>query len=370
MKQSVIKKTIDFAQVKPLAMDAADGIKPTTEFLDMLGISMDEADPHLQYIMNEGLSKNANFAADAAVPGQTGASPITAAQFLQYWMPKAVEVITQAKMADELFGRTVCGSWEDESVILPVVEYTGTPAVYGDDANVPLASFNQTLEDRTIIRFEEGLMTGKLEEARTAASNLKKSSHDLKRSAVAAAFAIVQNEVAFYGFNNGQNKTYGILNDPNLLSYVNTTTSGWNNATYNQLVKELNTLISTLRAQTGSNIDPQTEKMTLAVASSRIDFLDTANEHGNTVWDWLSKKCKNLRVKSVPEFDGAYGGTNVAYLYLDRLNGAKVIDQLVVSTMRLLGVEIRAKGLHEDYTNALAGILVSQPLGVVRVAGI
>lgn len=370
MKQSVIKKTIAYDQVKALAMDSLDA-KPTTEFMDMLGISMDSADPHLAYLMKEGLQKNEHYAQDASTPGVTEASQVTAAQFLQYWMPTAVEVITQAKMADELFGRTVCGSWEDESIILPVVEYTGRPGVYGDDVNAPLASFNQTLEDRTIIRFEEGLMTGKLEDARTAASNLKKSAHDLKRAAVAAAFAIVQNEVAFYGFNDGKNKTYGILNDPNLLAYVNSTTSsGWASASYNDLIKEINTAIATLRAQTGSNIDPQTDKMTLAVASSRVDFLATANEHGDTVEDWLKRKYKNVRVKAVPEFDGAYAGTNVFYLYLDKLNGTKVVEQLVVSTMRLLGVEIRAKGLHEDYTNALAGILVRQPLGIIRVAGI
>ena len=368
MKQSLVKKTIDFDKVKSFAMDSAS-VRPTSQFLDMLGVSMDEADPYVADLIREGVAKNPNFAADEAVPGVTTPSAVTPAQFLQYWMPTAVEVITQARMADELFGRTVCGSWEDESVILPVLEYTGRPDVYGDDANAPLASFNQTLEDRSVVRFEEGLMSGKLEDARTAASNLKRSAHDLKRAAVAAAFAIVQNEIAFYGFNNGSNKTYGILNDPNLLPYANATTS-WSTATYAQLVKEINTAIAALRAQTGSNIDPQSDKMTLAVASSCIDFLATANDHGDTVEDWLRRKYKNIRVKAVPEFDGACGGTNVFYLYLDRLNGTKVIDQLIVSAMRLLGVEIRAKGLHEDYTNALAGVLVRQPLGVVRVAGI
>lgn len=367
MKVSTIKKVINFDQVRPYACDSAEN-KPTVEFFDMLGISFDSADPHLKFIMEEGIAKNKNFANDAAAT-VTDPSVVTAAQFLQYWMPKAIEVITQARMADTLFGRTILGSWEDESVVQPVVEFTGRPELYSDSANTPLASFNTVLEDRTIIRFEEGLMTGKLEEARVAASNLKRSSHDLKRAAVAVAFAIVQNEVAFFGHNNGKNKVYGILNDPNLLPYVNTT-HAWNTASYNDLVREINTLISTLRAQTGSNMDPASDKMTLAVASTCVDFLATANEHGDTVEDWLKRKYKNVRVVSVPEFDGAYGGTNVAYLYLDKLNGEKVVDQLIVSTMRLLGVEIRAKGLHEDYTNALAGILVKQPLGVVRVAGI
>ena len=344
-----------FDKVKSVAMDSFEKT-PTTAFLGKLGITMDEADPYVKYIMD-------------GMETITEGSPIAASQFLQHWMPTAIEVITQARMADDLFGRTVCGAWEDECIVQPIVEYTGRPGVYGDSTNTPYASFNQTLEDRTIVRFEEALMAGKLEDARTAASNLKKSAHDLKRKAVAKAFAICQNELAFYGFNDGTNKTYGILNDPNLLPYETATVS-WATATYSQLVRELNTMVSTLRTQTGSNIDPQTVKMTLAVASSRIDFLGTTNEHGATVEEWLLKKYKGLRVKSVPEFDKAHGGTNVCYLYLNQLDGGPVIEQLVVSTMRLLGVEPKAKGLREVYTNALAGVLVAQPLGVVRTCGI
>lgn len=369
MKTSDIKKVISYDKVRALAMDSFEST-PTVEFLDSLGISMDEADPHVKYIMSEGLAKNPAFAVDAATPTVTSGSVVTAAQFLQYWMPKGIEVITQARMADKLFGRTVCGSWEDEEVIQPVVEYTGTVGIYGDSTDTPLASFTQSFEKRTILRFEEGLISGKLEDARAAASNLRKSAHDLKRAAVARAFAIAQNAVAFYGFNNGTNITYGALNDANMLPYASTTTSGWNSASYAELVRELNTAISQLRTQSGDNADMQEEKMTLAVASCRVDYLGTANEHGETVGDWLKRKHPNIRIVSVPEFDGACGGLNVFYLYFENLEGNKVFHQLVPSVMRLVGVEIKSKGLREDYSNALAGTLCAQPLGCVRVSGI
>lgn len=368
MQETPIIKRIGHDKVRSYAFDAET--PATTEFLGMLGVSVDAKDPHIAYLMEKGLRQNKAFVSDEAVPGVTEPSPITAAQFVQYWMPTAVEVITQNRMADNLFGRTIVGArWEDESVIRAILEYTGRPQAYSDTTDAPLADFNQTLEDRTIVRFEEGMLSGKLEDARAAASNLKKSAHDLKRAAIAKAFAILQNETAFYGFNNGSSKNYGALNDPNLLPYTNAAKT-WATASYTELVSMLNSAIAKLRKQTGSNIDPQTDAMTLAVASSCVDYLATANDHGDTVEDWLRRKFPKLRVKAVPEFDEAYGGTNVFYLYLEKLDGVKVIDQLIVSTMRLLGVEIRAKGLHEDYTNALAGILVNQPLGVVRYAGI
>ena len=369
MQQTPILKRIGYDKVRSLAFDSMES-PATPEFLRMLGVSVDASDPAIDYLMKKGLAKNKHFVGDEAVPGVTEPSPITAARFIEYWMPTAVEVVTQNRMADNLFGRTVCGArWEDEKVIRAILEYTGRPTAYSDTTNATLADFNQTLEDRTIVRFEEGMLSGKLEDARAAASNLKKSAHDLKRAAVAKGFAISANETAMYGFNNGQNKTYGILNDACLLPYGSATKT-WATSSYSELVKMLNTAIAKLRKQTGSNIDPATDEMTLAVASSCVDYLSTANEHGETVEDWLHRKFKKLRVKAVPEFDEAYGGTNVFYLWLERLDGTKTIDQLIVSTMRLLGVEIRAKGLFEDYTNAHAGVMVNQPLGVVRYAGI
>ena len=40
------------------------------------------------------------------------------------------------------------------------------------------------------------------------------------------------------------------------------------------------------------------------------------------------------------------------------------------TTLKLLGMEKRAKGVLEDYTSATAGVLVAQPTGIIRYSGI
>lgn len=359
---STVKVRLDHTQVKGLALDSFPGA--TEEFLGQLGISMDSDSTSLRYVMD-------------ALPTLTTGSVTTPVQFLQHWMPKAIEIVTQARVADRLLGRTVAGDWHDEEIVVTILEHTGHTRPYGDNANTPLASYNTNYEKRTVMRFEEGLMTGKLEEARVAASATKISAYDSKRAALAASFAIDQNAIAFWGYNNGVGHTYGILNDPNLLpaQQVVPTAVGskykWSEKDYHEIVRDINTAISKLRQQTGSNFDPTADKFVLGVASGSIDYLNTLNEHGSkSVMQWFKETFPGGRVMVVPEFDAAISGQNCFYIILDKLNGNKVVEQFVPATMRLLGVEQRAKGLFEAYTNALAGVMVEQPIGIVRYYGI
>ena len=359
---SKVKVRLDPTQVKVLALDSFPGA--TEDFLASLGVTMDSESTSLRYVM------------DGLPAPLTSPSVTTPVQFLQHWMPKAIEIVTQARVADRLLGRTVAGDWHDEEIVVSILEHTGHTRPYGDNANSPLANYNTNYERRTIIRFEEGLMTGKLEEARAAASATKISAYDAKRAALATSFAIDTNAVAFWGYNDGLAHTYGILNDPNLLPALQPVpnTAGdteWSSKTFTEIVRDINTAISKLRQQTGSNFDPTADKFVLGVASAAIDYMNTLNEHGNkSVLEWFKETFPGGRVMVVPEFDKADGNQNCFYLILDRLNGSKVAEQFVPAAMRLLGVEQRAKGLFEAYTNATAGTMVEQPIGIVRVFGI
>ena len=353
---SGIKTSLDFDQVRGLAMDSFEG--GTAEFLETLGIGCDCADEAVKYVMD-------------ALPPITEGSIITPWQFLQHWMPKAITVVTQACKIDDLVGRTIAGEWHDESIVQEIVEYTGHTRPYGDKTNTPLAGFNRVYEDRTIIRFEEGLMTGKLEELRTEAAGSRLSSYDARRAALASAFKLDQNAVGFFGYNLGRNKTYGLLNDPNLPNFgqvakgaANSTL--WSTKTYHEIIRDINTAVAELRTQTGTNFDPDRDSFVLGVASNCVDFLLTENDHGKSAKEWFKTTFPKSRIVAVPEFTGAVGGENCFYVILDKLNGNKCVDQFVPAEFRLMGVEQKAKGLFELYTNATAGVMVLQPIGVVR----
>ncbi|MGJ0509053.1 MAG: hypothetical protein ACR652_18420, partial [Methylocystis sp.] len=65
---------------------------------------------------------------------------------------------------------------------------------------------------------------------------------------------------------------------------------------------------------------------------------------------------------------------NVVYLYAEAIadqstDGGRTFIQVVPSKFQVLGVEQKAKGYLEDYTNATAGIMCKRPYAVIRRSG-
>jgi hypothetical protein len=337
------------------AMDAIEAAFPDLPLLG-IGISM----PMLQR-MASGM--------DAIEPTVTTGSIPTPIQFLQNWLPGFVNIITAARKIDELVGITGSGSWEDEEVVQGVMELTGTSVPYGDLTNIPFSSWNANYERRTVVRFEEGMQVGRLEEARSARAKIDSSGS--KREAAALALEIQRNRVGFYGFNNGLGRTYGFLNDPALPAYSNLPTGGWATATYLQITGDIRSMFAALRSQSQDVIDPKNVDTTLALATDVVDFLSVTSEFGNSVQEWLTATYPRCRVVSAPELNDANGGANVGYLYAENVqdqssDDGRVFIQIVPTKFQVLGVEQTAKGYIEDYSNATAGIMAKRPYAIVR----
>lgn len=179
-------------------MDSNINIKPLKEKTDMEENKACDED-----------IRNRNYAMDASVPLQTAATISNPVQFFQYWEPEAVEIVTAAMKIDDIVGRTIAGNFEDEEIVVTVMERTGSAHPYTDTANINLASWNQNFMARSIVRFEEGLEVGYLESLR--ASRMRIDTHKEKAAAAALSLAIEHNNIGFYGYANGLNKTYGLL---------------------------------------------------------------------------------------------------------------------------------------------------------------
>jgi hypothetical protein len=335
--------------------------------------SLDAVNEEIQGLLSVGIGLDALIA-----PTLTNATGVPL-EYLRNILPGLVRIITVPVLIDELIGNTTVGSWEDEEIVQLISEPTGTPRPYGDITNIPLSSFNISHERRTIVRFEEGLQVGKLEQARFAKMGLDAASE--KRGAAAEALNISRNLVGFYGYNATMTRTYGLLNDPNLPAYV-TVASGagagtpteWSGKTFNEIVADIQEAIADLITRSGTRINEQTP-MTLAVASESYIYLTTPTQYGNTPGDWLKNRFPNLRIVAVPQFNNANSGENVFYLWADAIPGSgtdngRTFDQLVPSMFQLLGRETTAKTEVEDYTNATAGTLLKRPFAVVRRFGI
>lgn len=334
--------------------------------LDRIGVDLTEAD-----------FRRMAFAMDAAMV--TTPSAATLLQFTQAWLPGTIRILTAARKIDDLIGERVVGSWEMGSVVQKVMESVGAAVPYTDHGNVPFSSYNATYEERDIVRFEAGFQVGALEDARAAL--MKDNAAGEKRDAAMMALEISRNRLGFFGYNGGNNRTYGFLNDPGLLPYVAVPAGAggstkWMDKTFNEITRDLRTAFSALRVRSGDNVDPKKDPITLAIGTSVAEFLDIQNELATqSVGDWLKSNYSNVRIESAPELDAANGGANVAYLYVEKVeatgdDAGQVIQQLIASKVHPLGIEKRVKTTVEDYTNALAGVMVTRPFAVYRMTGV
>jgi len=341
------------------------------ESLNKIGINLNRET--VQRMMRGKVACDSMFATDSLQPTVTTGSIGTPVQFLQEWLPGFVQVITGARKIDEFIGILNTGSWEDEQVVQGILERTGTTMPYGDYTNVPLSSWNVNFNYRTVVRFEEGMKVGNLEAARSA--RMRVDDQGMKREAAAVSLEITRNLVGFNGFNAGDNNTYGFLNDPGLGAFqqVAAGVAGrtWAVKTFLEIQKDLLTALQTLRTQSQDTIDPETVDITLAVATSSVDYLAKTSDFGISVRSWLREAYPRVRVVSAPQLNAASGGFNVFYMYADVIadmstDGGRVWIQPVPTKFSVLGVQNLAKGYEEDFSNATAGAMLKRPFAVTN----
>lgn len=367
MKVSATHSTIRARDAKPIEL-AADSIDlGTLDVLRQHGIGFDNAD------LAEMAEAYGFDAAPDLQPTVYGANIGIPVQFLQTILPGFVRAVTVPRSIDRLVPLSTVGSWEDDMVVQGVLEPTGVAQPYTDLANIPLASYNNAWDTRNVVRFEAGASVGRLEERRAAKGRINAMAE--KRGGAALALDVQRNRVGFYGYNAGANRTYGMLNDPLLPAYQTVTGGVWSAATFLVLTAQLRVAIAGLRTASGTIINPTVDRITIAVASNKVDFLSVTSDFGNSVWDWLRESYPNVRVEAVPEFNGANGGADVMYIYAERVDdgstdGGDTFKQIVPARFMTVGVEARAKGVVEDFSNATAGTWLFRPWAVRRWTGI
>jgi len=366
---SLVRCVIPCGKIRGYAIDS----KTTNVTLDKLGINFDRTS--LKTMMNRysraGMLRSGMDALTTTITTPTITSPI---QFLQTFLAEPIYTVTAARNIDNLVPRAIVASFEDEEIVARVVEKIGTARPMTDYGAANNSDWNLNFETRTIVRYEDGFECGTLEEMR--AGRVQMNSAEEKRNAVAESLAITMNEIGFYGYNDGENRTYGFLNDPNLPAYTTVAdgASGyttWDKKTYAEIQADIRTAISNLREKTKNLFNPMRDPFVFAISLNRIDYLSTTSNYTlDSVQDWLLKTYPACRVETAPELTGANGGANVFYLYLEKLGNQTVVENNIVDNFRLLGTEKRVKSFVEDYANATAGVLWRHPVAMVRYTGI
>lgn len=362
-------------QMRPLrvAQDQALALAQNYQDLNKIGIGIRPQDLEKMAAYDHACAMDAGI-----VSPLTTASVTTPIQFAQHWLPGFTEIVTAARKIDNLIGMVTQGNWYDEEIVQGVLEHTGDAQLYGDYTQTPYTNWNINYERRSIVRFEEGAQVGTLEEQRAGA--IRTSSIANKRAAASMSLEIRRNEVGFFGFNGGNNRTYGFLNDTDLLAY-NTVPDGasgsseWSTKTYLEIVRDLRTAAAGLRTQSDERVDPNGAMVTLAIATNAIDMLTTTSQFGNSVRDWIKENYPNWRIESAPELNDANGGAGVFYLYAESVadsgsDDQRTFIQVIPTKFQTLGVDQRSKSYEESYSNATAGVMVKRPYAIYRGTGI
>jgi hypothetical protein len=375
-QQSVVHKR--FGRGKPPFQLKSDSIdNQTLGILGNIGV-------HLTPEYQDGVRKamGAQDVMDSFSIGQptmTAPGIMAPVQFLQAILPGIVKVATAARKIDDLIGMSTVASWEDEEVLQLILEPTGKARPYSDSGMVPLASWNVNLEKRTITRFELGFSVASLEMKRS--QRITVDSATAKRGSVTEALEILRNRIGFFGYNDGTNRTFGFLNDPNLPAYEtlpagSSGSTQWTRKSFEEITADIRLLASMLRTNTKERVDPEKDRIVMAIATSAKDALNTMNQPTTiTVKEWLRQNYPTWSIESAPELDNANGGASVVYVYPERVNDGStddglVFDQLVVTKLIALGAETRMKAHVEDFSNATAGTLCKRPMAVIRASGV
>lgn len=350
-------------------------------------IGMDAADvPHYQALEKVGMGFSRDYLAKASQAwamddtngGVFGGSIATPVQFLQAWLPGFVRATYAPRKIDELVGITTIGEWHDEEIVQGVLETMGDAVPYGDTSNIPFSSWNAGFERRTVVRFEKGIKVGRLESARAGAMRLDSAAE--KRTAASLALDIQRNNVGFLGFNNGDNRTYGFLNDPSLPAYVTVATgkangTEWASKSFLEITADIRQAFAQLQIQSNGVVDAEQTPTVLALPTGVSTFLSVTSDYGNSVKQWLTETFPKCRIVTAPNLNKANGGLNVFYLYAESIDDSASDDnrvwvQAVPAKFMALGVEPQAKAIVEDYTNATAGVMCKRPYAVYRATGI
>jgi len=313
----------------------------------------------------------------AQVAMQTTATIGTPVQFLQTFLPGIVRVFQAPLLAETAIGFTQAGSWEDSAIVQRVQEWLGFAREYGDLQAKPNVSYNLNYAQQSVVRFEVGVKTSKLEEMRASRNMIS----DVAEKQAAAALILEQilNSVAFYGYNSGNNLTYGILNNPNLPSYVPVASTGtgssplWSTKTWKQRQDDIVTMASGLLTQTKTLIDPTRVPTTMLIPSSIWAYFSGTTDLGYSLKEFMDNTYPLCRIIPTPQMDGATGGLNAMYWFADSVPNSGTDDgaafrQVIPAKFMNLGVQQQVDGFKTGYTCATAGVFALRPVAIYRAS--
>ena len=248
--------------------------------------------------------------ADAAL--QTTPNTQVPVEFLIYLDPQVIEILTAPRNAREIFGEQRYGTRATPSAKFGAKEFTGSSQPYTDFGQSRTSGVNYYWLDRDNYLFQTVIEYGDLEQEVTGEAKLNLAAD--KQQAAAEVLDLDSNRFAFFGVRG--KRTYGILNEPNLLPAISPLLTGagnsplWSTKTTVAIYNDVLELFKELQSNSKGRITA-TSKLTLVVSPEVNVYLARATDFNVSVLDMLNKYFSNLTIVVAPEMHDDVAGETV-----------------------------------------------------------
>lgn len=310
------------------------------------------------------------FAMDAGIqPGLITQPNAGIPYFLSTYVdPRLVEVILSPNKAAEILGESRKGDWTDETAMFEMVESTGEVSSYGDFSTNGRASANTQWENRQAYLYQAFTEWGERELARMARGRVDWAA----RLNIASAIVLnkFQNQTYFFGVRNLQN--YGLLNDPSLSAPLTPATkqaggTGWQAATSNEILADVQVMFKQLQAQTRGQLSREDE-FVLALSPESEVWLVNTNEFGLTAIGMIKTAFPKLEVVSATQYQ--QDGVETCQLLAKEVAGQPVGTCSFNEKMRAHRIIQKSSSWKQKKTQGTWGTILTFPAGIAQMAGI
>lgn len=340
--------------------------------------------PDVQMYVPDEWKHNFNLAMDALPPTSTHAN--SAVPFILTTMidPQVIHVAFAPTKAAEVLGENQRGTWLDETIMFPLVEYAGEVSSYGDRSANGRASVNSNWPQRQSYLYQTMKEYGERELERAGLAKINWVS-ELDKSA-ALALNKFSNFTYLFGVRGLQN--YGLTNDPALTAPITagtkaaggtawiTPATGQPNGTANEVYADIQALYYRLVQQTGGLVT-QDSAMKLVMSPTSEVALLTTNSFNVNVGDLLKKNFSNLKVVTVIEY-GVQGPANplgiaagnLLQLIADEVEGQNTGFCAFNEKMRNHKLIPLESSFRQKVTGGSWGAVIRQPFAIAQMIGI
>lgn len=297
--------------------------------------------------------------------------------------PAVFKVLFAPSRAAVIMGEVKKGTWLDETIMFPTIEYTGEVSSYGDFADSGRAGVNTNWPQRQAYLFQTIKQYGDRELERAGLAKINYVS-EIDQSA-ALALNKFSNYAYFVGVTGLQN--YGLLNDPNLTATLTPSTKaaggtkwitsgGVMNATANEVYADIQAMYYQLILQTQGLVEADS-KLVLAMSPGSEVALTITNSFNVNVFDLLKKNFPNIRFETAVQYatnstsnpQGNAAG-NLVQLIAEEIEGQQVGYCAFNEKMHAQPIVRLLSSFRQKVLAGVWGTVLRQPFGIVGMVGV